>query len=310
MSITNLKVTNFQSLKNIDLELGLFTVIVGPSSSGKSALIRAFRALASNVRGAGVITRGQKVMAITARTETHTVTLERTERSGTYKLSTDEGQHATYTKLAGEVPGDVTGVLRIEPVGPAGSVNFASQFDKPYLLDESGATVATVLGELTNVSKIFEAVRSANRIRSNAASTLRTRKNDLADIKTRLADFKGLRARMEALYEADEVDARRQEIEALIDGLNTTVRKLRVAEAAIAKTELPEVPSDAGLVDAYNRYGNLKVVVDRLIRLRNVVPEAERDVQMWTEEVARYQHEFDLALRKAGACPTCGRPAP
>ena len=46
--LERLEVKDYQSLADIDIPLGRFTVIVGPSGNGKSALIRALRALWEN----------------------------------------------------------------------------------------------------------------------------------------------------------------------------------------------------------------------------------------------------------------------
>lgn len=305
--INRLAVANFQSLRRVDLELGTFTVIVGPSSSGKSALMRAFRALASNVRGSGFITRGQKNMAITAQTDTHTITLERSERSGTYRVTGGEGGNLTFTKLAGDVPDQVTAALRIDPIGSAGSVNFANQFDKPYLLDESGSVVAWQLGELTNVTKIFDAVRAANRIRTQAASTLRTRLDDLEQVKTRLAAFQGLQGRLAALEQADKLDAERRELEARMGRLDAARRTLLIAERAIARTELPDVP-DAGPLDAaLNRYLDLAAKLRGVAAKQARLADIDFDVEKESAHVDHHQNKLTELLAKAGTCPTCGQ---
>ena len=306
MSLTHLSVRNFQSIRKADLELGTFTVIVGPSSSGKSALIRAFKALASNVRGSGVITRGQKQMAITGRTDTHTVTLERSDRSGSYKIDGQDGA-LTFTKLAGEVPQHVTNVLRIEPVSDGSSVNFAGQFDKPYLLDESGAAVARVLGELTNVNAIFEAVRAANRVRSHASSTLKTRKNDLEHVRVRLGAFEGLSARVRALEEAEQLDTRRKEIEGRLDRLNSAVRTLQIAEKAIEKATPPEVPDSSDLNTALNHYLNVQSALRALATKQKRYIEFSKAHGELEKVAAQLQQDLHALLEEAGICPTCGQ---
>jgi predicted ATPase len=45
MAITNLKVSNFKSFKDLDLNLGRFNVLVGANASGKSNLVEIFRFL-------------------------------------------------------------------------------------------------------------------------------------------------------------------------------------------------------------------------------------------------------------------------
>jgi chromosome segregation ATPase len=306
MSLTRLTVTNFQSLKNVDLELGLFTVIVGPSSSGKSALIRAVKALASNVRGSGVITRGQKAMAITGRTETHTVTLERSDRTASYKI-TGEGGNLTFTKLAAGVPEQVTAALRIEPVTEAGSVNFASQFDKPYLLDESGSTVARVLGELTNVNALFEAVRVANRVRQNAASTHRMRQNDLEGVKARLGAFQGLQDRLAALEVVEQLDAKRRNLETQISRLNTQISTVRITQRAIEKATLPPLPAYDRLHPALNRYLDLQAKLRGLIAKQKRAEEQHWEFLAHANDAQHYEQTLADKLKEAGICPTCGQ---
>jgi DNA repair ATPase RecN len=304
--MTRLQITNFQSLKSVDLELGVFTVIVGPSSSGKSALIRAVKALASNVRGTMVITRGQKAMAITGRTETDTVTLERSDRSGSYKI-TGEGGNLTFTKLGGDVPEQVTAALRIEPVTEAGSVNFAGQFDKPYLLDESGATVARVLGELTNVNAIFEAVRTANRVRQNAASTVKMRQNDLEQVTVSLGQFSGLQSRLSALHEAEQLDERRKNLDAQASRLNTVSHTVRITQRAIEKATLAPLPAHGHLDAALSRFLDLQATLRGLVGKQKQAEEAGRELVTQTHR----KHVLDLALadqlKTAGICPTCGQ---
>jgi DNA repair exonuclease SbcCD ATPase subunit len=306
MSLTRLEVRNFQSLRKVDLDLGLFTVIVGPSSSGKSALMRAFRALASNVRGSGVITRGQKAMAITARTETHTVTLERTDRSGAYRIS-DGGSDLTFTKLAGEVPEHVTTALRIDPVTERGSVNFAGQFDKPYLLDESGAAVARELGELTNVTQIFEAVRTANRVRASAASTLKTRRSDLDAVKEALGGFQGLTERVRLLEQAEKLDAERQALQARAGRLGTAITTLRITQRAIEKADVPEVPSTGTLDATLDRFLDLQGKLRGVATKARTVHDLDDEYQSYADDLQRYTETLADMLTTAQVCPTCGQ---
>lgn len=309
--LTRLEVRNWQSLRLVDLELGSFTVIVGPSSSGKSALMRACRALASNVRGNGMTTRGQKHTAITAHTETQTITLERTDTAGTYRILTS-GNELTFTKLNGGVPDAVTQALGVEPVPANGvSVNFAGQFDRPYLLDDSGATVARVLGELTRVNTIFEAVRAANKIRLNAASTLKTRKNDLQSVKDKLKDFHGLADRIRTLETIESHAGAVSALDDRIEKLEKATRMLQLSEAALDKaSQLPRVPSPEAMNNALHRYLNLQA------QLNGVASKVARATAFANEAASAetrligVQKKLNDILAEAGACPTCGQVVP
>ncbi len=306
--LNSLSIRNFQSLRKVDLELGQFTVIVGPSSSGKSALIRACKALASNVRGSGVITRGQKVAAITATTEQAKVTLSRSETASGYNLRLPDDDIA-FTKLAGSVPEAITKALRIEPVPASGSsVNFASQFDRPYLLDDTGATVARTLGDLTNVSTIFAAVRSANQVRATASRTLKTRKGDLAEVKTSLLAFQGLGDRLSALERAEELHRQADTVDNNIIALERGLAKVRLAELTLAAAQkLPEVPDATAMYDAYTELVDLSSALADLSALREHAEATERGYQHRVRVHEALQHRLAEALTRAKVCPTCGQ---
>lgn len=302
--ITELSIRNFQSLAKADLTLGQFTAIVGPSSSGKSALIRACRALASNVRGTSMITRGQKQMAVSARTEKHIITLERSERSSAYRLTAD-GQERVFTKLDGGVPEPVSDALRLDP--DAASVNFAAQFDKPYLLDESGATVARELAELTQVNLIFEAVRSANRICANAKAQVKTRKSDLARINLRLAQFQGLPDRLDKVDTLERLNNERKDLHNRITFLGSAARALHIAETSQAKARPKPVPDDTPLHAAVARVKALQKALSALQNAENVRDVISAELPDARARVEHCEQQMAEALRRAGVCPTCGQ---
>lgn len=301
MGLTHISIRSFQSIKAADLDLGTFTVIVGPSNSGKSALIRAFRALSSNVRGSGMITRGQKAMMISARTDTHTVTLERGERQGAYRLVGADGE-MTFTKLAGDVPQRISDVLRLDE-----TLNFAAQFDKPFLLDDSGATVARQLAELTNVNLIFEAVRQANRVRASAASTLKTRRADLDLIRSRIADYQDLPATLRLMAEAEALDGSRQDLQRRIGRLATSIRALRVIEKAVASRQLAPLPDSTAFQDTAGRLQQLQEHLNRVRAGERAVRILTTSYRSAQDAADRAERDFQEGLRSAGVCPTCGQ---
>lgn len=308
--ITRVEIRNWQSLRAVDLTLGRVTVIVGASNCGKSALIRALRALASNMRGAAQITRGQKQTAVTVRTSSgHIISLERSETAGRYRLVTPDGREATYTKLAGGVPEQITAALRIDPA-PAGggSVNFAGQLDRPYLLDESGAQVARELGELTNVTVIFEAVREANRRRNAHAATLRTRETDLAEAKTRLADYRRLPDQLALLRSAEELHAHATTLARRLTHLRQLTAALGDAETVTARSTPPAVPDDGALLEAADRVHRLRELLRHLSHAVSAASAAAVPAAARQEAEA----EADLAelLSSIERCPTCGQIIP
>lgn len=302
--IEHIAVRNFQSLHHIDLPLGRFTVIVGPSSSGKTALMRALRGLASNVRGTAVITQGKKTMAVTARTGEATITLQRSESRGEYRISRIAADDEVYTKLAGAVPAEVTAALGIMPApGP----NFASQFDAPYLLDESGAAVARILGELTNVHAIFEAVAEANRRKRVAAPTLKTRQEDLAAVQEAVRSFGDVPARLAALERAERCAALVAALTKKTDGLRQMIDWLTSAEKKTITTTLKPLPDGLAMRAVADQRHAAVQAVRAWYEAGVRVQRGHASYQESDRDVATARQAVTAALHAAGRCPTCGQ---
>lgn len=269
-----LRIHNFQSLKDVQLELAPFTVIVGPSSSGKSALTRAIRTLTSNRRGTEWITHGERVAAITAVTDAGTVTLTRSRTTASadnaYVLTPADAAlpPVTYSKLGGETPQDVSRFLGI-PSGSSSSppINFAGQFDKPFLLDDSASEVARVLGALTNVDVIFSGARESNRQRLNASATLKLRTGDLAEIRAEIPTFKALKAQDEALQAAESAIQRahvlRREITALDDAITIIEVTVPLIERLTPQANIV-VPQEHTFLEARDSLGRFKDTLARV----------------------------------------------
>lgn len=307
--ITRVTIRHFQSLVDVDLELGPLTIIEGRSSSGKSALMRAIRAAASNVRGPAVITRGTTDMAITVHTDTHLITLARGHNDGGryHIVERATGKEQTYTKLGGAVPAAVTAALRIAPAGAA-SLNFAGQHDGPYMLQDSGAAVARTLGELTNVSTILRAVQEANRRRLERRGVLHTREQDLAERHRQAAAYATLPARLAARTEAERVAVVAQEADARRTRLHGLTQRLAVAQAVLDRAAAaPPVPDDQPLQAAAARLADFQTLVRRLVATNNAVAGATNAAQLAETAETQAHEALHAALTAAGTCPTCGQ---
>ncbi len=310
MALERIVIQNFQSLKKVDIELGKFTVITGASSSGKSAFMRALRGLASNVKGTSAITVGEKSLAITAYTDKSIVTLQKTGATGKYLVVDREtGEEEKYTKLAQKVPEDVSSALRIQPVTKdQASINFAGQHDLPYLLGETSGQVARVLGDLTNVSTIFEAVREANRKKSAVSSLLKTRQADLDSIREQAQEFTRLRERI-GIVEASEklLDETSQLSESLLR-LEEATASLERSEALLARhVALPPAPSLDELEEAERRFSEIRASVVAWASSQKTLTVALEKLEQAKQAEAIAHQNFHAKLAEVGTCPTCGQ---
>lgn len=304
--IERIEVRNFQSLYDVEVDLAKFTVIVGASSSGKSAFMRALRTLASNSRGTGFISHGQGQASITARGQDWVVTLDRGAVNG-YKVSTPGGDEV-FTKLGGAVPGRVSEVLGVGPVTDGSSLNFADQFDRPYLVAESGQTVARVLGELTNVSRIFEAVREANRRRIGVSGLLKTRKEDVAELLEQAQQYRGLADRQKALELASDALGAARGVASRVEELERSIGAWEAAEVSLSRTgDVPDVPDLGPVLEARDKLVAVQGAVRGWISGQGAAEEADLRYRESVEEEVRLKEQIHEVLVAAGQCPMCGQ---
>jgi DNA repair protein SbcC/Rad50 len=315
-TLVRLEVVDYQSLKRVSLPLGGVTVVTGPTGSGKSAFRRAFQLLAFNARGAGAhVRRGARRCAI-ALVESdgqvsRAVLLRRGAKSTAgdfYRLLTEgpDGKAAQeFTKLAGKVPDEIAAVLRL------GQVNFAGQIDAPYLLAESGAEAARVLGELTNVSMVFAAAAEAGRRGKQLARDARGAQARLAGLREQAAAYEGVAERLAAVEQAQVLCGEIGTAAARLDRLRSLTSRLEAETAAAAAAR------QAAEETAPPDLARLEAGLAKLTRLRELIgayAEADRAVTSWAGEVKaaadREQAAHEAvhgALVAAGQCPMCGQ---
>ncbi len=298
--ITSIDIQNFQSIRSANLTLGDLTVIVGPSSSGKSAFLRAVRAVVSNIRGSDYVSRGSKTSSILVEFEDCSISLERGNGVGRYEVKVPGAKAEAYTKLNGGVPEDVTNILKVNP-----ELCFAHQFDSPYLLTESGSMVARALGELSSVSTIFSAAREGRRLQLGAQSTLKLRTADLEALVTKAQEFKTLGSDLKRCSEAESYLSKAEELSMKISRLQELISRQGIAEQVLSQAVVPETPSLDTIVEAYNKWNACKNLVQELHQAHQSTHTAGGLASRRLGEEGELESQLHDLLEAAGVCPVC-----
>ena len=199
MTVDKIKVKSFQSIKQGEVDLGSFTVFTGPSSSGKSAFLRAAEALVRNSFVPSQVRMGDNLSEVTMEVDGHTVTAQRGKSKSTYILDGEE-----FTKAGRSVPEEIAEVFSLPQILEVEST-FATQFDKPYLIADPGSVAAKVLGSLTNVSVLHSGLRETNRRALELRSLLKVKKADRDTMVESLKEFDGLDAQLTQLKDAEAI---------------------------------------------------------------------------------------------------------
>jgi len=314
VTIDSITIRNFQSLTDVNLSLSGLTVIVGASSSGKSAFIRSMRALAGNRRGTDFITHGERTASISvhqhgtdpARAGTITLTRSTQTAPNSYTLIPDDPNHplapkAEFTKLGGDVPPEVSQFLGI-PTDQLALV-IASQFDKPYLLDAPGTEVARVLASLTNAHIILNGARESNRLKLTASQTLKTRSHDLEAIQARIPEFRALQAQRTALDSALALIDSAQKIQARVTRLAQLADTVAIAEQRIPALtqQLASIPDPISIDAAAQRLADARSRLSTYMRAIQAVSDAQRVVREREAQLSVAAEEHNSAIDAARA---------
>jgi len=310
-----LEIENYQSLRKLRLPLGRLTVITGRTGSGKTAVLRAARLLAFNARGTDYITRGQKSCSVRLEDDEFPqphIAIARGGRGGdSYTVEravpVPAGGYGRsggkFTKLNGQVPPQVAELLRLSPL------NFASQFDQPYLLGSSAGEVARTLGELTNVTTIFKAAGEANRRKQRLAGQLKDQEAELERLREQARGFAGLRQRREAAQQAQAALAAAQGLQARADRLRLLLGQQALAQEALAAAgaAVREVPSLEAAEAACGWHARLQSLMLQAESLQAECLAASSAVDTDRLGVQNLEREHRRLLEEAGVCPVCGQ---
>ena len=305
--LERLVITNFQSLGSVDLELDRFSVLVGPSSSGKSAVLRAIKAVARNVQSPAAVSHGQSSFRVEAHFSDCVVTVERGKAKSNYEL---DGE--VYPKSGTSVPGDVISRLRM-PTAAGLELSLAGQFDRPFLLAETGSAAAKVLGELTNASLLMEAAREANRRRQEHERLAKLRAKDVEAVKARMAEYQGLAEEKALLIEARTLVDEARDLNSVLVRLAHSIETAELAEkvAQAARDQASNVPdAQAELLEAERlsrerlMLGNLVSAIEQSAAVRLG---ARNDAKAQAELVSQIRAQEIVLLREMGTCPVCGQ---
>ena len=273
-SIKSLFVEDFQSHAKTKIELpgpGQLCVIVGPTDSGKTALVRALRLLLYNVpSGIEFIRVGRNMATVALEMSDGTkVARERSKSVNRYRIVRPGQSPQVFEGFGLSVPLEVQDATGVRTVSIGDTLelalNLSEQLDGPFLGKAvSGPAKAKILGALAGTEEVDEAQRVLNVDLHRAGQDEKRIADEIKALNARIAEYdylpalaerisaletilasvKEAQTRLSALESAkgklDSINAQRAQALAILarwGGLTAAVSHVEYAEAALVKKQ-------------------------------------------------------------------------
>jgi len=334
--IEQLVLKNFQRHQNLTIDLDPhITTIVGPSDSGKSAVIRALRWLATNSpAGDAFIRDGEKKAGVVLTVDGETVERERGAGANIYRLGEDE-----FRAFGNEVPQKIGQMLNLGPL------NFQGQHDSPFWFGETAGEVSRQLNKIVNLSiidNVLSFLASRTREAKVEVSVLEQRKKEAQAERAALVHARRMDKDLRAVERAEEgfskcsrsrsllhdlfeqascyyketesLDARRREAEGVLrkgeafQALAQRVKELKGVIEEIGSLQVQAkrpVPSVVGLEERFSVYTDCQ---DRAEGLRSCVSGIrEKMDNLQSYKTGLRKAEKELKAEMGDVCPLCGQ---
>jgi exonuclease SbcC len=275
--IKTLHIVNFQSHADtlINLDPGL-NILVGESDQGKTAVIRALRWVMYNEpRGTGYIRVGESRCEVTITLNDGTrISRIRDERQriNRYVLKVVGQEEQIFEKFKNEVPLEIQQELGVYPLwidrDRSLELNLARQLDNPFLLTESAATRAKVIGRIAHLHVLDAAQRDVLRDIKNLSRTKSGLENEITSLEDKARQFDDLPEKEEQLNQLKEKINQITRIQNQITRLSNI--KERIDRAAISLEQSQRV------IDRLEQIEQANQVMENCLHLATTAEIAEK----------------------------------
>ncbi|TCS92592.1 AAA family ATPase [Hazenella coriacea] len=227
-------IENFQSHEHtvIDFSTGL-NVFVGPSDSGKSAILRALRWVLFNVpRGTDFIRKGatQCRVSLIFADGTEVIRL-RSSSVNRYILRIPDQEEQQFEGFGNTVPQEIIQVHHIEPIQLDQKeifLHFGTQLESPFLLSESDRNKAKIIGRISGAHLIDNALKKTSADRQQMGMETKQLEQQIANLKEKLEPYAELPKMEEAYLQTEALFAQATHKKEKVNQLKKILIELRV----------------------------------------------------------------------------------
>lgn len=283
--INQIEIQNFKSHKKTILELSpRVNVIVGPTDSGKSAIIQALRWLITN-RPSGDSFRsswgGMGTICGVVLDEGQNITRIKSSAENMYRLDSVD-----FRAIKTDIPEEIVQVLNLN------EVNLQTQFESHFLLSKSAGEVAAHFNKVAHLDKIDEGMKTIQSWLSTEKKSLEAAERELSEFEEELKQFDILPEIEEKVEDLESLDKKQKKIsnqilqgERLLDDIFDTGTEIRKVEKLL---EVKPLLDNILVIDAdINRAGK------NLNQLTTLCGDI-KDIEKWEQELKEVITDEDL----------------
>ena len=247
--IKNIRLSNFQAHKDSLLEFTKgVNVIKGESHSGKSSIMRAFKWMIFNrPQGDSFKKHGEKEVSV----EVSFYNGEKIIRKRTSKENSYQSNVLELSALKSEVPQEIKLLLNMD------EINYQSQFDNYFLLQETSGNIAKKLNEIVGLSIIDSTLAKIN-------SLVRKNKNDLEYTKETLKEYNDKIRRIKWAKLADKELCRIEELTEKLEKKKTKKEFIILSLDEIQRYE-QEIENIEQWLEVEREKGDINILLNKLV---------------------------------------------
>lgn len=263
--MVEVEVRNFQSIERATFRIDGFTVVVGRSNIGKSALVRALKACLTGAPASSFVRHGATCLRRLKQAKTckcySSVHIKATdfdlfwEKGDSVNRYTFNGQ--VYDKAERGTPDFLQPLFSPVKVGDRQELlQVSDQFSPIFLLDQTGGAVADTLSDVARLDRINAAMRLAEKDRKEAVSTRKVREKDVVHLNARLNAYEGLDTVLVNVQRVADKQTLLEKQERALVGLDSFMERTSVLASTIrelTKCADVQVPSSVPLTEGSQR---------------------------------------------------------
>ena len=306
--INSLTISNFQSHKKTGLEFDKgINVIIGPSDSGKTAILRALNWVVNN-KPAGDAFRSNWGGDTRAQLQIEDINKSQIQRykGGKGNLYLWDEKASTiltsqFNSFGQDVPEEIKKLLNFS------SLNLQTQFESPFLLSKSGGEVAKYLNKIVHLDKIDLAMSNINSTLRKEKADLEYTTEELKEVEKRSKELDWVEQAEGCLTKLEIAESEMWKKENRITELSNAIGSLENIELELKQfVDLSEYEKQINkLIEKEKKIREKENRAERLDALIENIRGAKNSIAELTNLIEHLQDKFNDLMPEV--CPLCGR---